>query len=200
MAQTSEHNPEQAHATAALAVQRYFPLQAGRMWTYVEQVVTPSATLLLERRVTLTIYSKHQNEYVAHWDFQSGQPPLPNIRYRVLDDGVQHAQLTGDTAYTPFFHFLKAPLVVGNSWRIMPGTVMRVSAVRLFCVVPAGAFQDCVEILRQDDPTPDNRVLTQYRFAPDTGLIWQQRRLFQRERLERIDTMELQKLPEPSQL
>jgi hypothetical protein len=200
MAQTSEHNPEQVHATVVLAVQRYFPLQAGRMWTYVEQVATPSAILLLERRVTLTIYSKHQNEYVAHWDFQSGQPLLPNIRYRVLDDGVQQAQLTGDTAYTPFFHFLKAPLVVGNSWRIMSGTVMRVSAVRLFCVVSAGAFQGCVEILREDNPIPESRVVTQYRFAPDIGLIWQQRRLFQRDRLERIDTMELQKLPEPSQL
>jgi hypothetical protein len=43
-------------------------------------------------------------------------------------------------------------------------------------------------------------VLTRHRFAPDVGLVWQQRRLFQHQTLARIDTMELQKLPEPLQL
>jgi hypothetical protein len=75
---------------------------------------------------------------------------------------------------------------------------MRLAAVDLSCVVPAGAFEGCVEVLREDDPTPESRMLTQYRFAPDTGLVWQQRRLFHRQTLQRIDTMELQKLPAPA--
>jgi hypothetical protein len=198
MPQTSAPNQVQRHTAVVLAVQRYFPLQAGQVWTYVERVVTPSQTVLLERRVTLTVYSKDQNEYAGHWDFQSGQSALPNIRYRVVDDGVQQAQLTDDTAYTPFFYLLKGPLVVGTTWRIVSGSVMRLAAVGVACVVPAGAFEGCVEVWREDDPTPESRMLTQYRFALDTGLVWQQRRLFHRDILQRIDTMELQKLPAPS--
>lgn len=200
MAQMREKEPAHWRPTAMLAVQRYFPLHAGQMWTYVERVTTPSDTLLLERRVTFTVQSKYQQEYVAHWDFQSGPSRLPNVRYRVLADGVQQAQLADDTAYTPFFYFLKAPLVVGNSWLIAPGSAMRIAAVDLSCLVPAGTFQGCVETLREDEPTPESRVLTQYRFAPDIGLLWQRRRLFQREALERVDTMELQRLPEPTPL
>jgi hypothetical protein len=182
------------------SVLRYFPLRAGYVWTYIERIVTATQTVLLQRLVTLTIQSRYMNEYVAHWDFQSGRTRLPNMRYRVVEDGVQQAQLTGDTVYTSFVYVLKAPLVVGTMWRTMPGHLVRISAAGLSCVVPAGTFDTCVETLQDAEPSPESRMLTQRRFAPDVGLVWQQRRLFQYETLVRIDTMELQKLPGPSQL
>jgi hypothetical protein len=189
-----------AYVAEATAVRRYFPLRAGYVWTYVERIVTATATVLLQRQVRLTVQSRHDNEYVAHWDFQSGRTRLPNIRYRILQDGVQQAQLTADTAYTPFAYLLKAPLVVDTAWRGIQGDRMHISAVALSCAVPAGTFAACIETLQDAEPTPESRMLTRRRFAPDVGLIWQQRRLFQHETLRRIDTMELQKLPEPWQL
>ena len=190
----------QPHETTV--VQRYFPLWAWYVWTYAERVVTASQTLLLQRRVTLTIQSRHanENEYVAHWDFQSGRTPLPNVRYRLVEDGVQQAQLTEDTSYTSFAYLLKAPLVVGTMWRTVYGYPVHIAALGLSCTVPAGTFGACVETWQEAEPTPESRMLTQHRFAPDVGLVWQQRQLFQQETLARIDTMELQRLPEPTQL
>jgi hypothetical protein len=187
-------------ASEAIAVLRYFPLRVGYVWTYAERVLTAAQTVLLQRVVTLTIQSKHTHEYVAHWDFQSGRTHLPNVRYRATEDGVQQAQLTGDTVYTPFVYLLKVPLVVGTMWPALQGSRVRISAVGLSCVVPAGTFAACVETLQDAEPTPESRVLTRRRFAPDVGLVWQQRRLFQYQTLARIDTMELQKLPESLQL
>jgi hypothetical protein len=181
-------------------VQRYFPLRAGYTWTYTEQVVTPSQTVLLQRQVTLTVQYSHNNEHVAHWNFQSGVTALPNMRYRLVEDGVQQAQLTNDTRYTPFVYLLKTPLLVGTTWQALQGATVSVAAVGVVCTVPAGTFQQCVETLQEVEPTPDSRLTTRLCFAPDVGLVWQQRRLYRSEILERLDTMELQKLPEPAQL
>ena len=78
-------------------VLQYFPLRVGYVWTYIERIVTAAQTVLLQRQVTLTIQSRQEREYVARWDFQSGRTRLPNVRYRVGEDGVQQAQLTADT-------------------------------------------------------------------------------------------------------
>ena len=117
-----------------------------------------------------------------------------------MPDGVQQAQLTGDTAYTPFVYMLKAPLVVGTTWRGLKSYPVRISAVGLSCTVPAGVFDRCIETLQDIEPMPENRMLTRHRFAPGVGLVWQQRRLFQYGKLSRTDTMELQKRPEPLRL
>lgn len=188
------------HASRAPTVLRYFPLRVGYIWAYAERTVTATQTVLLQRQVTFTVQSHHQGEYVAHWDFRSGRTRLPNVRYRVTDDGVQQAQLTADTVYTPFAYLLKAPLVVGTTWRSVQGYKVRISGVEIVCAVPAGTFATCVETLREAEPTPESRIETRHRFAPDVGLVWQERRLFQYGTLTRIDTMELQKLPEPIQL
>ena len=182
------------------AVLRYFPLRAGYVWTYAEQVLTATQRVLLQRRVTLTIQSRHGSQYVAHWDFQSGATALPNVRYRVVRNGVQVAYLTGDTGYTAFFYLLKAPLVPGTHWTTVYGYPVRITAVDLTCTVPAGTFRPCLETLQEADPTPESRMETRRRFALDVGLVWQQRRLFQQGTLVRTDTMTLQKLPEPMQL
>ncbi len=200
MAHRPPSDPAAVEAAVPPVVHRYFPLRAAYVWTYHERVVTAAQILLLQRRVTLTVQSRHRREYVAHWDFQSGPTRLPNVRYRFVDDGVQYAQLTGDTGYTPFTYFLKAPLSVGATWRAEQGYPIRIAAVSVACTVPAGHFTDCVETVQDADPTPERRVQTRRRFALDVGLVWQQRRLFETEALIRLDTMELQKLPEPSQL
>ncbi|HEY7491076.1 MAG TPA: hypothetical protein VIH59_08215 [Candidatus Tectomicrobia bacterium] len=200
MAQPFQQVQSGARTAEATAVQRYFPLRAGYVWTYAERVVTASQTVLLQRRVTLTVHSRHDNEYVAHWDFQSGQTHLPNVRYRMTQDGVQQAQLADDTAYTPFAYLLKAPLLIGTTWRTIHGDDVRITALGLSYTVPAGTFDACIETLQEAEPTPESRMLTRYCFAPDIGLVWQQRRLFRQENLERLDTMELQRLPEPAQL
>ena len=198
------HSPNPPPETTSPAEQRevlqYFPLRTGYVWTYVEQVVTATDIPLLQRQVTLTVHRQHDREYSAYWNFQSGHTDLPNVRYRVMKDGIQQAQLTGDTAYTPFVYILKAPLVVDATWRGLQGYPVRISAVALSCTVPAGVFNRCVETLQEIEPTPENRVLTRRRFAPRVGLVWQQRQLFQRENLLRTDTMELQKHPEPLRL
>jgi hypothetical protein len=200
MARDSTSVPERTSASTSIGVQRYFPLRVGYVWTYHEQVVTDADTVLLQRRVTFTVQSRHDREYVAHWDFQSGHTRLPNTRYRLVDDGIQQAQLTGDTKYTPFAYLLKAPLVVGQTWHTGQGAVVRIVAIHPECTVPAGTFALCVETLQEVDPAPESRVHTRRRFAPDVGLVWQQRRLVVNEMLRRVDTMQLQKLPERSQL
>jgi hypothetical protein len=200
MVRFPDPHPETVSPTERLEVLRYFPLRTGYVWTYVEQVVTATDIPLLQRQVTLTVHSQHGREYSAHWNFQSGHTRLPNVRYRVLKDGIQQAQLTGDTTYTPFVYILKAPLVVDATWRGLQGYPVRISAVALPCTVPAGVFDRCVETLQEIEPTPENRVLTRRRFAAGVGLVWQQRQLFQRENLLRTDTMELQKRPEPLRL
>jgi hypothetical protein len=189
-----------ASSADTTAILRYFPLQAGYVWTYGERVVTATHTVLLQRRVTLAIQSRHQNTYVAHWDFQSGQTQLPNMRYRLVDDGIQQAQLTDDTAYTPYVYLLKIPLRVGTMWHALQGATVRITAVGVACVVPAGTFAECMETHQTVEPTPESRVETRQRFAPDIGLAWQQRQLFQYDTVTRIDTLELQKRPEPLRL
>jgi hypothetical protein len=192
--------PSPAELTEIAEVIPYFPLRAGYVWTYVEQIITTHSSTPLQRHVTLTIQSQLDNEYLAHWDFQSGRTRLPNMRYRVTQDGIQQAQLTGDTAYTPFVYMLKAPLVVGTTWRGLQSYPVRISAVALSCTVPAGVFDSCIETLQDIEPLPENRMLTRRRFAPGVGLVWQQRQLFQHGKLTRTDTMELQKRPEPLRL
>lgn len=108
--------------------------------------------------------------------------------------------MTGDTAYTPFVYLLKAPLVVGTTWRGLQNYPVRISAVAVSCKVPAGDFNRCVETLQDIEPLPEDRMLTRRRFAPRIGLVWQQRQLFQHGNLTRTDTMALQKQPAPLQL
>jgi hypothetical protein len=200
MACVARPDQENIAVPETIPVQRYFPLRAGYTWTYTEQVLTPSQTVILQRQVTLTMQYRHNNEHVAHWNFQSGVTALPNVRYRIVEDGIQHAQLTKDTLYTPFIYLLKAPLLVGTTWPVLQGATVCVAAVGALCTVPAGTFQQCVETLQEVEPTPESQVITRLRFAPDVGLVWQQRRLMRSETLERLDTMELQKLPEPVRL
>ena len=200
MTRSSQTSQRSAHASEATVVLRYFPLHAGYVWTYSERVMTVAQTLLLQRQVTLTIQSRQQNAYVAHWDFQSGLTQLPNMRYRIVDDGIQQAQLTDDTAYTPYVYLLKTPLVVGTVWHALQGSTVRIAAVGVSCVVSAGTFTGCVETHQEVEPTPKSRVETRQRFAPDIGLVWQQRQLFQYDTLTRVDTLELQKRPEPIRL
>jgi hypothetical protein len=184
----------------SIAVQRYFPLRVGYTWTYTEQVSTPSHVVLLQRQVTLSVQQSYQNEHIAHWDFQSGMTRQPNMRYRMVEDGIQQAQLTNDTFYTPFAYLLKAPLQVGSTWPALQGAAVSITSVDVSYTVPAGLFHRCVETLQEVEPTPVNRMTTRLRFAPDVGLLWQERRLFHAATLERLDTMELLRLPEPSQL
>ena len=200
MARTAEANQENIQASEAIALPRYFPIRTGYTWTYIERVTTPLQVVLLQRQVTLTVQHSYQDEHVAHWNFQSGATALPNVRYRMVQDGIQQAQLTNDTRYTPFVYLLKAPLVVGTTWPALQGSTVRITAVGVSCTVPAGSFSQCVETLQESEPTPENRITTQLRFAPDIGLVWQQRNLYRQATLERYDIMELQKLPGPIQL
>jgi hypothetical protein len=159
-------NPRFAESTDVAEVTQYFPLRAGYVWTYIEQVIAAFSDTPLRRHVTLTIQSQLDHEYIGQWNFQSGQTRLPNIRYRIMPDGVQQAQLTGDTAYTPFVYMLKAPLVVGTTWRGLKSYPVHISAVGLSCTVPAGVFDRCIETLQDIEPMPENRMLTRRRFAP----------------------------------
>lgn len=200
MTRFSDASQRATHTAEPTAVLRYFPLQVRYVWTYAERVLSATQSPLLQRQVTLTVQSHHNDEYVAHWDFQSGRTDLPNVRYRIRDDGVQQAQLTGDTSYTPFAYLLKAPLVVGTMWRSIQGYRVQITALDVVCEVPAGAFTGCLETSQDAEPAPENRMLTRRYFASGVGLVWQQRRLFQQTALVRTDTMELQKLPEPLRL
>ncbi|GIX48352.1 MAG: hypothetical protein KatS3mg131_2563 [Candidatus Tectimicrobiota bacterium] len=184
----------------ATAVHRFFPLRVGYVWTYAERVTTPAEEVLLERRVTFTVERDHRGEYQAFWDFQSGHTPLPNVRYRLVADGVQEAHLMGNTSYTGFVYLLKAPLQVGTAWTGLLGAAVRITAVAFTWQVPAGRFSPCVATLQEEEPTPEDRLETTRHFAFDVGLVWQQRRLFRGTALRRIDTMTLQKLPEPLRL
>lgn len=193
-------HPNSAESTEFTEITQYFPLRAGYVWAYIEQITTAFGDTPLQRHVTLTIQSRLNNEYIGHWDFQSGRTRLPNIRYRIMHDGVQQAQLTADTAYTPFAYMLKTPFVVGTTWRGLQGYPVRITAITSSCTVPAGVFDSCIETLQDIEPMPENRMLTRRRFASGVGLVWQQRQLFQHGKLMRTDTMELQKRPEPLQL
>lgn len=181
-------------------VQRYFPLRLGYIWTYAETVMTPTQQLVLQRRVTLTMQRRDRDEYIAHWDFQSGATKLPNMRYRRVHDGIQYAQLTGDTTYTGFSYLLKTPLTVDTTWKTIQGFSVRITAIHHACTTPAGTFPTCLETRQDAEPTPTTRIQTTQRFAQDIGLVWQQRHLIQQNLVQRIDTMALQKLPEAWQL
>ncbi len=201
MAQHSVHQQySNLHNTAPQDVQRYFPLRPGYVWTYVETVLTATQQLVLQRRVTLTMQHRDRDEYIAHWDFQSGSTKLPNMRYRRVPDGIQYAQLTGDTTYTGFSYLLKAPLTIDTTWRTIQGVSVRITAVHHACATPAGTFPACLETRQDAEPTPTTRMRTTQRFAQDVGLVWQQRRVIQQDTVQRIDTMALQTLPEPWQL
>lgn len=200
MADASGYPAEPSRTPEAISLQRYFPLRAGYTWTYHERVTTPARVLLLERRVTFTVQQSYKNEHVAHWHFQSGATELPNIRYRVGEHGIEYAQLTNDTLYTPFVYLLKLPLAVGTRWHGLQGAIVSITALGVSCSVPAGSFPQCLETVQEVEPTPTDRMTTHLRFAPDVGLVWQQRQLFRHDTVERMDTMELHKLPEPTRL
>ena len=89
----AQHSVQQQHShlhdTAPQDVQRYFPLRLGYVWTYAETVMTATQQLVLQRRVTLTMQRRDGDEYIAHWDFQSGFTKLPNMRYRRVPDALR---------------------------------------------------------------------------------------------------------------
>ena len=180
---------------ATPAVWQYFPLQPGDVWTYLEKIVSPSQQVLLERHITLTVHSQPQpREYIAHWDYQSGQTVMPNVRYRHVPDGVKWAQLTGDTTYTGFAYLLKTPLEPGTTWRTILNHWTQISATGLSCTVPAGTYHTCVETRVDAEPNPNIRMITTRQFAPQVGLVRQQRQVFRDDVLQRLDTMLLQAL------
>jgi hypothetical protein len=172
----------------------------GYIWTYAETVMTATRQLVLQRRVTLTMQHRTGDEYMAHWDFQSGATKLPNTRYRRVSDGIQYAQLTGDTTYTGFSYLLKTPLALDTTWRTIQGFPVRITAIHRACTTPAGTFPTCLETRQDAEPSPTTRLQTTQRFAQDVGLVWQQRHVLQQDILQRIDTLSLQKLPEPWRL
>lgn len=108
------------------SVHRYFPLEAGRSWTFrVERPGEDAGT-------TLTRVTSREG---ATASMVSGET---SYRYELRPDGVWRPSVAA--------YLLRAPLEEGASWEGPLGGRLTVTGVGVDVTVPAGAFADCVVV------------------------------------------------------
>lgn len=130
-------------------LEAYYPLAVGNRWTYA---VNGAA----DKRVEVAIL-KEEGGYFH--DSQGGR--FAHDAFGLRD---------GDKRY-----LLRGPLEVGHGWTSIVSVSSteryRITATGVPCEVPAGSFQDCVQVESRTRAAGDRVLSAHYTFAPRVGLV-----------------------------
>lgn len=136
-----------AQPPRAGAVERYFPLEEGKVYAYATD--EGGETGMLVARVHRT-------------DATHGELRMSNTtkRFVVSPDAV---------AYDDGRVILKAPLDVGASWPGEHGGTTKVTSTDASVKVPFGSFTGCVQTVEEGGRPPGSRYTTTY--CPGIGMV-----------------------------
>lgn len=135
--------------SSGTALERFFPLVSGNIWSYVTTSDDGDRGLLLVRARRL---GPADGELVT---------PTGARRIRYENEGVGLADR--------YVYVLKQPLVVGTSFTGEHGGKTRVDAVSVGVSVPAGRFEGCVVTVEERLGDAPARYTTT--FCPDVGIV-----------------------------
>lgn len=134
-------------AASGSALERYFPLEEGKIYHYVTKEGPDTGMLVAKvRRVDAT----------------RGELRLSNAtkRFVFTPDGV---------AYEGGAFILKGPMEVGTSWPGEHGGTTKITATEASVDVPAGSYASCVQTVEEGGRPPGARYETTY--CPGVGMV-----------------------------
>jgi hypothetical protein len=134
-------------AASASAVEQYFPLEEGRIYSYATT----------ENNETGMLVAK-----VHRTDATHGELRLSNATKRFVFS-------PGTVAYDTGAIILKAPLDVGATWPGEHGGTTRVVATDAAPKVPAGNYTSCVLTVEEGGRPPGSKYSTTY--CPGVGMV-----------------------------
>ncbi len=141
----SDPSPATSSAPAATGVERFFPLEEGRIYHYVTKEGSETGMLVAKVRRT---------------DAAHGELRLSNgtKRFILSPDGV---------SYDTGIFVLKAPIEVGTSWPGEHGGTTKIAAIDASATVPAGTYSGCVKTV--EEGRQGARYTTTY--CPGIGMV-----------------------------
>ncbi|MCA9586838.1 MAG: hypothetical protein KC657_15895 [Myxococcales bacterium] len=139
--------PEAPAVASGSDVERYFPLEQGKLYHYVTREGADEGMLVAK---------------VHRTDAKHGELRLSNStkRFVYASDGV-----TYDTG----IYVLRAPVAVGTSWPGEHGGTTRIAAVDVSVTVPAGTYASCVQTVEEGGRVPGARY--QQTYCPGVGMV-----------------------------
>lgn len=134
-------------ATSGSSLERFFPLEDGKIFHYVTRDGGDTGMLVAK---------------VGRRDATHGELRLSNAtkRFVIAADGV---------AYEGGAYILKAPLEVGTAWPGEHGGTTKIVAVDATVDVPAGRHAACVRTVEEGGRPPGGRYETTY--CPGVGMV-----------------------------
>ena len=150
LAPACAHRSESAAASQGSAsVEAYYPLAVGNRWTYALNGAK-------DKPVEVSILRQEGGFFV-----DSRGARLAHDAFGLRD---------GDTRY-----LLRGPLEVGKSWTSIVSVSSteryQITATGVPCEVPAGTFQDCVQVEGRTRGAGDRVLAVHYTCAPRVGLV-----------------------------
>lgn len=139
--------PPAARASAATEVERYFPLEEGKIYHYVTREGDDTGMLVAK---------------VHRTDAQHAELQLSNAtkRFAIAPDGV---------TYVGGAYLLKAPLEAGASWSGEHGGTTKVARVDAAVDVPAGHYAGCLVTVEDQGRPPG--VTWETTYCPGVGMV-----------------------------
>jgi hypothetical protein len=139
--------PPSAGTSTATRLERFFPLEDGKIYHYVTR----------ENADTGMLVAKVHRTDAAH-----GELRLSNAtkRFAILPEGI---------AYDGGAFILKAPVEVGTSWPGEHGGTTKIVAADAVAEVPAGHYASCVTTVEEGGRPPGSRYETTY--CPGVGMV-----------------------------
>ncbi len=151
---------------AETSVENYFPLAIGNRWVY-ESGEHSGASSVVE---SWEVMRQEQNAFVLQITLDNDNLSSVEEFFVPTPTGIghlthpPHSQGTEDGE--PLF-VLRAPLTVGATWDNEDGRY-EVTAVQKTVTVPAGTFQNCVEVTHH---SKSGRVTIVTLYAPGVGVV-----------------------------
>lgn len=139
--------PPQATAGTSSPIERYFPLEEGKIYHYVTKDGPDTGMLVAKVRRT---------------DAAHGELQLSNAtkRFFLSSDGV---------AYVGGAFLLKTPLEPGASWPGEHGGITKITTVDATVEVPAGHYSSCLQTVEENTRLAGAKYETTY--CPGIGMV-----------------------------
>ena len=144
---TADAPTKKTDAQPVAGVERFFPLEEGRIYHYVTKNGADSGMLVAK---------------VHRTDAAHGELRLSNgtQRYIISPDGVSR-----DNGV----FVLKAPIEVGTSWAGEHGGKTKITSIDAAATVPAGSYSSCVKTVEEGGRPPGAKYETTY--CPGIGMV-----------------------------
>lgn len=140
-------SPASPKALPPAGIERYFPLEDGKIYNYVTKEGTETGMLVAK---------------VHRTDAAHGELRLSNAtkRFVITPDGI---------SYDTGAFILKAPAEAGTSWPGEHGGTTKIAATDAMVDVPAGHYAACLTTVEEGGRPPGSRYTTTY--CPGVGMV-----------------------------